>query len=584
MSYFIFGPPNLLSAYSKSYVTETSLENESANPVTEEIEILELSTTDEIIPATTKNTLSDAPKSPSSTKLSPTSAPETDAPKSLSSTKFVPSTTPETPSLQSTLPESQEWKPTSLTKSQKKDLIRNPSDVQNVLVVCEYRSGSTFVSEIFNQSPFAFYVYEPLSVLNHARVCKRKYGYCKDRDFYWKGDESKTLDEMYIQILQDYFKNKKLPWANKFIQREWTNSVGRTIANQWEACLDDGICNRGRDRILLEDFCPERDYKETHEILLEKFQASMNKSASEIRELDYGSYKTPGALRREKLFASMAAKEAQASEKVRRQAPEIPVDASLIPHSRVRRREDVPCSPIPEKEAEKSLAKKPLTTAKVVRLRRLKHLQNFTENVDPEGAILGDPNLEIFYLVRDPRGMANSRIHMEKTEENMDNAADLLAEICDRYRANLKFMLNHSYKNIQIIRYEDIVVEPFRMAKAVLKSVGHEMPERLIQWYNLNMGWKRSSGAYGTAREEPLKVAFGWRQQLALKDLNNVQKNCKHVMKMLGYNLVDEKNLKNDSFYTTDPNWENYPEYASLMKQKMLKENVHYDDSGPKKP
>lgn len=69
------------------------------------------------------------------------------------------------------------------------------------------------------------------------------------------------------------------------------------------------------------------------------------------------------------------------------------------------------------------------------------------------------------------------------------------------------------------------------------------------------MGYKRDSGSYGTAREDPIAASFRWREELGWNSIQAVQENCGKTMKTLGYSLLNEDNMKDPTFYTTDPGW-----------------------------
>ena len=71
------------------------------------------------------------------------------------------------------------------------------------------------------------------------------------------------------------------------------------------------------------------------------------------------------------------------------------------------------------------------------------------------------------------------------------------------------------------------------------------------------MGFKKTSGNYGTSRDDPIKAAFGWRQKMDFRLIENVQNNkiCQKVMNKLGYLKLEEKDLKNSSTFSLDPFW-----------------------------
>ena len=412
---------------------------------------------------------------------------------------------------------------TSKTKS------RTPKEIKNVLIFSEYRSGSTFIGEIFNQLPDFFYLFEPLHVLTgFTGTCGKNFGACSTS----KNNHSRfnrTIDELSINILRQYFTGCFLPWASVYIDPAWLETMGDAIKLVYQQCLSEQICDRGRHaRFVDQRYCPDRENKIRFQDMVRQFEITMGRSAAKPHDIRYATGETPGAQRRAKLLEALKNKDEEIEDEDR-------------PKNRKKRRAELPCPPINTTFAELQCQNTKLRTAKVVKLRQLSLLEDI---FGPElnDKYLGNKSLEVLLLVRDPRGLANSRLEMIADPDGKQNTITGFREICNSYKRNLKYLKNHNYHNIQIIRYEDFVIQPFNRSSILLTSLGqYPTYKKLTQFYNLNMGWRRDAGHYGTAREFPIENAFGWRKGLKMNEIELVQKNCRGVMSELGYRIVTEE-------------------------------------------
>lgn len=150
------------------------------------------------------------------------------------------------------LQQQREQKLASLKKSTKK---QHKHRVKSVLIVAEFRTGSTFFSEMFNQHPDVFYLYEPPSILAHGTACFQEH--CDDKTRIQR-KLNQTIYDVKHQIVKDFF-DCNLPWAEKFIEMEWLAYTGTTVTKQWQSCLEEGICHRGRNRLLTNsEYCPPK--------------------------------------------------------------------------------------------------------------------------------------------------------------------------------------------------------------------------------------------------------------------------------------------------------------------------------------
>ncbi|XP_077999512.1 carbohydrate sulfotransferase 1-like [Glandiceps talaboti] len=168
-------------------------------------------------------------------------------------------------------------------------------------------------------------------------------------------------------------------------------------------------------------------------------------------------------------------------------------------------------------------------------------------------------NLKILHLVRDPRGVANSRKSLYRSWENRSldklGLTDGLRHYCEQtadmisFSAKLPGWMKGRYK---IMRYEDAAMEPLQTAKNIYKYLGLPFPKPVRLWINKNtkeenlldfsnMKTKKNSSA----------TAQAWRTRLAFRDVQTLQPICAKLMHLLRYeNLQNEADMRNLSVKT----------------------------------
>lgn len=378
-----------------------------------------------------------------------------------------------------------------------------------IIIVAEFRTGSTFFSEIFNSHPEIMYIYEPLSILKE---------HCT---------EDENIHSQKIDMLKDYLHDCNLPWMDKYFTLESIKKLPGNTQATFRNCLKAGICYRGKSRRFINrPYCDPRLIRSSQEEMSELYR---NKTG-----LDPGNRFT--RKRRQ------ASNENDSSE----EDPSAGVNA---------------CPPIDKNLAENECKHGVIPATKVIRLCHLRDLDQLLSSPEKQAEntpadILGFDGLEILYLVRDPRGIANSRIKVKGLDSKAQASITTNLDLCSRFSQNLQFIQENNYKNVHTVRYEDLVLNPFEESKRILKYLNLlPYPRTLSQFFNLNMGFKKNNGGYGTSRDDPVAAAFGWRE-MDFNLIKNVQTVCHSTIELMGYNLMtSEDNAKNLSFYSLDPEW-----------------------------
>ncbi|XP_070580692.1 carbohydrate sulfotransferase 1-like [Ptychodera flava] len=169
--------------------------------------------------------------------------------------------------------------------------------------------------------------------------------------------------------------------------------------------------------------------------------------------------------------------------------------------------------------------------------------------------IASDPdiNLKVIHLVRDPRGIWNSRLNLNKTNydfvrrrTNWDEVTDLCKNMLDNYKLALRApqWLQGKYF---LARYEDIALNPLAMATRVYQFLGIPLPDRVTEWVTAHTQESRF-GRFGTTRNSSSVVAQ-WRHQLPIRTVYDIQNKCHAVMNELGYvKILKDSDLTNKTF------------------------------------
>lgn len=151
-------------------------------------------------------------------------------------------------------------------------------------------------------------------------------------------------------------------------------------------------------------------------------------------------------------------------------------------------------------------------------------------------------NVKILHLVRDPRGVINSRRKMH--EGNTDLArrkgrgADEILDLCEHYDRNLKTgsiagWLHGRYK---LVRYEDVAENPLPITAEIYKFIGMDVPASVNKWLYNNTRFSKG-GSFSVTRNSK-QTAAAWETELDRHIVREIQQKCADSMAKLGYKPV----------------------------------------------
>ncbi|XP_064613360.1 uncharacterized protein LOC135477136 [Liolophura sinensis] len=180
----------------------------------------------------------------------------------------------------------------------------------------------------------------------------------------------------------------------------------------------------------------------------------------------------------------------------------------------------------------------PLRAVKVINL-RVDHVTGLLDKYS---------NLRIIHLVRDPRGMIQSRIPMKEYYYYSPTitASSLCGDMLRDVRAFHRLSRLYPQQLLQI-RYEDFAESPLQYTEKIYHFLGFALPGKVKKWVQENThAQAQDSSGLGTARANSSETAYKWRKSIAWDLTLAMDDMCKRVYKALGYvEAKSEKMLRN---------------------------------------
>lgn len=388
--------------------------------------------------------------------------------------------------------------------------LRNP-DQKVVLIISEYRAGSTFISELFNQRDDTIYNFEPLWILEPWNP--------------WVGVS--TTENTYSQNIISKILNCELvdPRNSSEFPRPQTGFENQ-LPWEYSNCLNENICFRDRMKFLNnQPFCNVEKLKENYKFMLLdskvqrlRYQLEMDEENSEqaqsqsLHNHDYGHgihddfinsmYDTSGI-------------DASHQIKVEKHHHLSAIqDTRLLPESEIEKlmdheiREELalykpPCDSINLPQYKEFCMSKNILASKILRLKNLQEIDKFVLQNFKKLFSSNITEVNLIFEIRDPRAVLNSRIEIHK------NTLDFGFDFCNSNLQSLKYLKTlrletHSYANnfklnfyqkvfqrgtkskiflnILPVRYEDLALKPIRTANKIYQFLGVDFPDNVRQW------------------------------------------------------------------------------------------------------
>ncbi|XP_045196739.2 carbohydrate sulfotransferase 1-like [Mercenaria mercenaria] len=146
------------------------------------------------------------------------------------------------------------------------------------------------------------------------------------------------------------------------------------------------------------------------------------------------------------------------------------------------------------------------------------------------------PNMKIIHLLRDPRGILNSRIKVKAITPSIYKKN--VQELCSRFEDDLKHskrILQQYSDRLKIVHYEDMAENPMVTAHSLVEFAGLEFLKPMQDFIRKQTSSLRDSCAYCTQRKNSSTTAHKWRTQLDPKYARYIYDTCKKSNSVLGY-------------------------------------------------
>ncbi|CAH1233775.1 CHST1 [Branchiostoma lanceolatum] len=161
-------------------------------------------------------------------------------------------------------------------------------------------------------------------------------------------------------------------------------------------------------------------------------------------------------------------------------------------------------------------------------------------------------NVKVVHLIRDPRGIYNSRVNEKRREKGApDTVAEQMNFLCKREAYNLQVgrsplpWLTGRYK---LFRYEDIAQRPLQQVQLLYDFVGLPLPQHVTQWIKDNTQEDRDSSLYTTSRNSSA-TAHAWRHAVPWRYAQKVESTCAKMLDLAGYKRAPSENHLHDISY-----------------------------------
>ncbi|CAB0030890.1 unnamed protein product [Trichogramma brassicae] len=141
---------------------------------------------------------------------------------------------------------------------------------------------------------------------------------------------------------------------------------------------------------------------------------------------------------------------------------------------------------------------------------------------------------KVVLLIRDPRGVLQSRKHREwcPNEPDCFDPTTLCSDMVSDYNAAVRFLKLYP-DTFSVIRYEDLSLDPFAHTDKLFKFFGlhyHENVQHFLETHT-----KTDIGGLSSTFRNSKTAPFHWRTELDFDEVDEIQQECDQAMKLWGY-------------------------------------------------
>ena len=177
-------------------------------------------------------------------------------------------------------------------------------------------------------------------------------------------------------------------------------------------------------------------------------------------------------------------------------------------------------------------------------------------------------DLKIIHLVRDPRGVQNSRNHVRWCNRDCSNIKthcyflknDLI------YADSLKQTFPGRYFRV---RYEDICDDPIKVTKSILKFLQIPYTNHTERFVISHTNGDRVTKKWSTIYRDATKTKSMWRRELPLKIVRYIQKECSFAIKYLDYEWFTSLRSIRNITVNISPGFEFQPQFWNALLHRI---------------
>uniref|UniRef100_H2YHF1 Sulfotransferase n=1 Tax=Ciona savignyi TaxID=51511 RepID=H2YHF1_CIOSA len=165
--------------------------------------------------------------------------------------------------------------------------------------------------------------------------------------------------------------------------------------------------------------------------------------------------------------------------------------------------------------------------------------------------LLEDPALDfkVVHLVRDPRGIASSRLKISKDWKKVSTDLQMT---CSRFLSNaaagdgLNSGTEWLKQRYMRVRYEDLSLRPSEVTKQIYKFAEMEYLPSIDDWIAANTRASATKRNPYSTRRDSAHTMEAWRTNLNISQVRTIQTDCSRAMNNFGYLKVEgDEQLKN---------------------------------------
>lgn len=155
------------------------------------------------------------------------------------------------------------------------------------------------------------------------------------------------------------------------------------------------------------------------------------------------------------------------------------------------------------------------------------------------------PGLKVIHLVRDPRGITNSRLHgpFRMARSIFHHSHDTCMRMREDIEHTHKLQLEYPGQ-ITTVLYEALAEKPYDGAEFVYKFLNMEVTWPVIHWvFNSTHAQLNSMSYFTTARKDAVESAYRWRTQMSFNQVEIIDRVCAKTYPLVGYLSMETEEI-----------------------------------------